>query len=140
MADLRGVSLSDANRTHAQREHVEQLLRFAEYLPPQDRHLLRQVYEHGVPVSHLAQATGIPARSLNNRLKKVLKRVGSPIFRFVAGSSDLIPSQARKTATYVALHGLSLRDVAEKRNISLHRVREHMNMVRVLAKVFVSPR
>ena len=134
----RAVDWAQAGQQQAvrqRREAAERLLTLAEHLPTEDRLLIEQVYRHGLSVAQVAQLTSQPRRRLQRRIAQILRRMRDPLFRFVAGRGELLPRDVRPTARMVVLEGRSLRDVARRRDSSLHYIRQHMRTVRTLAQV-----
>lgn len=121
------------NRIH-QRRHAERILRLATLLPRDEQLLIEQIYRHGTPITDVATLLHIRPRTLSRRLRNILTRLDSDLFRFVATHIDILPAPVRPTARSIALHGHSLRTTARNLGLSLHRVREHMTAVRALAR------
>ncbi|WP_428387549.1 sigma factor-like helix-turn-helix DNA-binding protein [Mucisphaera sp.] len=119
----------------SQRSHAERVLRLAPLLPSDERLLLEQVYRHGLSIADLARLTGLPPRTLQRRIRNIVKRLNSDLFRFVAAQEDILPRTVRPTARRVAIHGRSLRAAARESGLTLHRVREHMRIVQALARL-----
>ncbi|QDU72773.1 hypothetical protein [Mucisphaera calidilacus] len=119
----------------SQRNHADRILARAAYLPRHEQLLLDQIYRHGMTITDTARLLDKPPRTVQRRLRNLLNRLNSDLFAFVATQLDLLPPDVRPTAKSVALHGHSLRKTARQTGISLHRVREHMGVVKALARL-----
>ncbi|MEQ9460957.1 MAG: sigma factor-like helix-turn-helix DNA-binding protein [Phycisphaeraceae bacterium] len=117
------------------RRRAEHVLQRAVLLPKDERMILEEIFRHGSSMAEVAEATGLPVRTLHRRVRTMLARMDSDLFLFVARHEKIIPPAARPTARRVALHGQSLRSVARETGASLHRVREHMRAVHTLANL-----
>ncbi|MEE9211198.1 MAG: hypothetical protein V3U29_00925 [Phycisphaeraceae bacterium] len=124
-----------AERCHRRRDEIEHLLSLAQYLDEPDRLLIHQAYRHGVPMADLARLAGKSPRAVQARLIRLFKLIRQPLFGFVVLHGDLLPPPTRRVAHLVVLHGHSLRRTADMTGQSLHRVRQHMRTVCVLARL-----
>lgn len=125
----------EASRHHGYRGSLEAAMRRAEHLDAVDRLLLEQVFVHGVTITDLARFRGERRERLGRRVASLMRRIGSPMFVYVAGHLDLLPSPARRAADLFYLKGRSLRDIARETGMTLHHVREHIRMVRALSRL-----
>ena len=116
------------------RERAETILAAAEHLPPADRTLIEQVYRHGLSWSQLTDLLGLPRDRVRRRVRKLLKIMDDPLYRFLAGHLDLFDPPVQRTARLVVFAGLSMRRVARLTGASLHTVRAPMHTVRALAR------
>lgn len=124
----------DLRRREARAALIAQLAARADLLPPEDRALLKAVYERGMPVARLAELRGGPAEAgtLRRRLRRLVERVLSPEFEFVARHRAGWSAARRRIATAMVLHGLSQRQAAAALGLSPHVVRRHRDAVRAL--------
>lgn len=113
-------------RRRRRRETSEQLVALFDHLPPQDAALLRAVYVDGKRIRQLAAIVDIPAKSLGTRLQRLIRRVRTPLFSFVAHQSPLWTHDRRRVAQAVVLHGRPLRETCRELQLSLHAVRQHL--------------
>ncbi len=118
------------------RRQVQELIALAEYLPAPDRVLIEHILGNGVPVAKIAKLYQRPPRLLRRRAETIIKRMSNKLFRFVALRHDTLPPEARLTAKYVVLHGMSLRQAAQASGRTLHHIRQHMNSVHATARLF----
>jgi DNA-directed RNA polymerase specialized sigma24 family protein len=111
------------------------ILARAQALAPADRALVEQVYAQGQSLRQIAQASGVPSDRLQRRLLRLLKRMRTPLFTFVASRGELLPREVQATAERVVLQGQSLRETARQTRQSLYRVRQHMQIIRTYQRV-----
>lgn len=124
----------DLRRREARAELIARLATRAELLPPEERALLKAVYERGMPVAKLAALRGAEgdAGALRRRLRRLVVRVLSPEFEFVARHRTGWGAARRRVATAMVLHGLSQRQAAAALGLSAHVVRRHREAVLAL--------
>ncbi len=125
----------DQRRRINLRERVERRLALAEHLPKADRLLLQQVLEKGLPVAQLARLMGRRPQQLRRRIRKLIRHMEQPIYRFMILHADLLSPDTRRTAELVVFGVRSLRQAADELNLSLHQVREHMITVRAIGRL-----
>ncbi|MFA9479654.1 helix-turn-helix domain-containing protein [Phycisphaerales bacterium AB-hyl4] len=130
----RSASEDDRANVLDRRDAAERLLQRAQYLAPHDRLLLEQIYRHGLSVADVARLLNDRPRTLQRRVKRLLTRLNDPLFRFVAGRLEMLPRDMQTTARLVVLEGKALRDTARSTGLTLHRVRQHLDAVRTLAR------
>ena len=119
----------DHQRRTLSRQRAERLLRLAESLPAGDRALLKQVFEHGQSAAEIARLAQQNPQTVRRRVRQLLRRVESPMYRFVAGHLDMLPRELQPTARRHILEGLSLRQTALATGQTLHRVRRHRQSI-----------
>ena len=135
MSDLlQSVPNKVNQRRHIRRTNAARVLRLARKLPAPERLLIEQVYRHGLPVAEVARLTAKPTRSLQRRVANLIQRIRQPLYQFVASRGELLPREVRSTAKYSVLAGLSLRQTSIMTGLSLHRVRQHMNVIEILSR------
>lgn len=127
---------SDQARTNVldRRDAAERLLQRAQHLARPDHLLMEQIYRHGLSIADVARLLNERPRSLQRRVKRLLLRLNDPLFIFVAGRFDVLPREMQATARLVVLEGRPLRDAARITGTTLHRVRQHLDAVRTLAR------
>lgn len=111
---------------------AEGLLDLADHLPSSDRALLRGVYDRGMTPVDLARAVGQRPHTVRQRLQRLVERIGSPGFIFVLRSSRRWPRVRRDVGQLVFLQGCSQRAAATRLGLSLHRVRQEVDHIRLL--------
>jgi DNA-directed RNA polymerase specialized sigma24 family protein len=119
-------------RRKRQREMADSIISRAEYLTGPDRTLVLAVYEDNRRMSDLARMMGIHPRSLRRRVRRLIERMMSPKFAFVASRRDQWASTQRRVATACVLHGLSIRAAADQLKLSHYTVRKHCDIVQTL--------
>jgi hypothetical protein len=121
------------DRSYGSRQaSVEQMLNLAEHISPVDRALLRAVYERGMTAHAFATATRQSHSVVQARLRRIQKRLASPLFRFVLRHQRDWPPLRRAAAQAAILHGQPLRTVASLLGLSLYQVRRELDRVRTL--------
>ena len=128
------ITYDDQKRRTYSRERAERLMRLAEHLPQRDQALLGQVLEHGYSAIQVAQLTGSKPETVRRRIRQLLTRLDSPLYRFVAGRFDLLPRDLQATAKRHVLEGYSLRETAASLGMSLHRIRQHRKSIETLSR------
>jgi len=104
----------------------------AALLPPAERILVETVYREGASAKAVALLRGDSPRKVRRQLKTILQRMLEAKFVFVARERDRWPRQRERVATACVLHGCSLRQSAQRLDVSLHTVRRHMQAVQTL--------
>lgn len=117
------------------RMHVEEIVRVASHLGPRDRALVRAVYERGLPLKAIALINQCSARRLQSRLRRIIRRMRSPLFLLVLREREHWPADRRSIAQAVVLEGRGQRETARELGISLHAVRMEVEHLKALAGV-----
>lgn len=125
---------SDLRRRHA-RALVERLLRLGAALPEAERALIEAVYRDGMTVKQLAVIRGDDPKALRRRVRRLVARVMSAEFRYVAARRSELPRTRARVAELCVLRGMSLRGVAGELGLSLHMVRRHRDAVMAMAEI-----
>lgn len=133
LTEKRTLNLPDLRRRDA-RIHIEQIIGRAAYLPREERALIMAVYQQGQSYAQLADLCGQSARCLRREVKRILQRMASREFAFVAVNMDSWPSTMRRVAQTCVLEGAPVRSASASLQLSLHTVRKHRTMVRFLAE------
>ena len=116
-----------------QRGLVGQLLELASHLAPADRALVEAVYDRGMSPAEFARAVKAQPRSLRMRVSRIVGRLGSPLYRYVVTHRRDWPVERRGVADQIILRGATQRDTAARLGVSLHRVRQELARLRVMA-------
>ena len=119
-------------RRKRRRELVERLVERAELVGPPDRALVLAYYRDGQSAADIARLAGEPVRSLRRRLRRVVQRMLSPRFEFVAAHRHTWTPTRRRVAGACVLEGRTLRDTAERLGLSLHCVRRHHDAIQAM--------
>ena len=123
-------------RRKRQRDLADSILSRAEYLARPDRTLILAVYEDNRRISHLARMMGLHPRSLRRRIRRLIERMMSPKFAFVAARRDQWSATQRRVATACVLHGLSIKAASEQLKLSHYTVRKHCDIVQTLFSAY----
>ncbi len=127
------ASAVDLRRSHS-RVLAEQIVMRSEHLPASERQLLLAVYSQGNKVIDLARLMQQDPRSLRRKIRRLVRRVMTSRFTYVALHKDGWTASRRRVATACVLHGQSLRHAAHELGLSLHAVRRHYDAVRALCE------
>lgn len=119
-------------RRAREREVIERLLLRAECLPRRDEILIRAVLEDGRRVTDVAIAAGVCPRLLRGRVKRLIRRLATPQYAFVATRIGEWTATRRKVADACYLQGLSMADASRQLGMSRHQVRFHRDAVDAL--------
>ncbi|MEM7680950.1 MAG: hypothetical protein AAF288_03245 [Planctomycetota bacterium] len=128
------ATVADVHRRRSRRLAVETLLERAQHLPEPDRMLMHQVYAQGLSIARVAHATGRHPRTLQRHAERLVRRMRSRSFQFIAQHLDLLPRDLQPVARARFLHGLSLRDIARQSRLSLHKVRTRVHTLETLIR------
>ena len=112
------------------REMSERILGRAEYLEPADRALLEQVLERGVPPRQIAVLSGVSTRTVQRRVRNLMRRLTDPRVVCVLGEHRKWDRPTRAVALGVWVRGWTLRQTAARLGLTLHNVRQHVLTVR----------
>ncbi len=126
-------SATDMRRRHG-REAVERITARAQWLENTDRQLIMAVFEDGKRLKDLAALMNVSPRTLRARLRRLVLRVSSELYQFVALHAESWPPNMRRAAEACVFKGLSIKDAAIDLGVSYHNVRRHIDLVRVLAR------
>ena len=127
---------TDLRRRH-RRDMVDRVLAAAAHLPDEDRLLVEAVYRDGRSVVDLATISGAEPRTLRRHIRRLIARVLSPRYAFVAlHAPDWSPTR-RRVASACVLAGRSLRAASADLSLSLHAVRRHHDAVNALYEATV---
>lgn len=119
-------------RRKRRREVVERIVQRAELIAPADRTLVLAYYRDGQSASDIAQLAGEPVRTLRRRLRRIVQRLLSPRFEFVATRIHTWTPTRRRVAGACVLEGRTLRDTSVRLGLSLHSVRRHHDAVQAM--------
>src|SRR4051812_46596708 len=95
---MNGAVGSEETRRLTPRVTAEQLVDLGRHLSLADRALLAAVYERGMKAAELARASGQDASVVARRIKRLVVRLGSPAFRYVARHKEHWPEERRAIA------------------------------------------
>lgn len=128
-----------SNRLDHGRAVVDSILNRCEWLGPGDRQLLRAIYADGHTLASLAPMLRTGERSLRRRVERLLERLNSRRFAFVAVRHERWPQTRRRVAAFMVLQGLSMRETADRMGMSLYGVRRHHEAINALFEASERP-
>jgi hypothetical protein len=128
---------SGGGRLREQRSCIAEMLDDVRHLGGRDRVLVQAVYRRGLTASDFATVTGQDARTIRRQLNRIMRRLRSPLFRFVVRERVHWPPLRREIAEAVVLRGEVQRMVAQRLNVPLHRVRHEIWHVRALSETAI---
>ena len=107
----------------------------SKHLGERDRALVRAVYERGLAIKAVAAITHMPSGRVHRRLRMLVRRLRSPLFRLVLRELPRWPDDRRSIADAFVCQGRSQREIARSLGLSLHRVRTEIEHLKALAGV-----
>ncbi|MEM1211868.1 MAG: hypothetical protein AAGI68_06155 [Planctomycetota bacterium] len=128
----RYMTEADQERRRSKSRSVDRLVEWARYLPPEEQAVVHWVYREGRSVAALARERGVPAGQLQRQLRRVLKRMKHPRYRYTARSLEMFPRHLQVTAKQRFLWGYSLRQMEACRRLSLHKLRVQVTTLETL--------
>ncbi len=134
------ASNADAARRLTRRRQAEAMIQHARHFTPADRHLVTWVYRDGRSVCDYAQQHRITRSVADGRLHRLVARVHSPAFQYIAHHLFTLPRHLRVTARMRFLEGRSLRDIARRRRLSLHALRQQVEVLDRMVQLAVYKR
>lgn len=114
------------------RDLAEEIVARAEHLDPVQRELVRAVFRDGRPAKEIAVLLGAPSRAVRFRLHRIVQRIMTDEYLFVARNIHKWSETRRQVALATFINGLTLRAAAEQLGMSIHAVRRHHQAVIVL--------
>ncbi|TVQ60364.1 MAG: hypothetical protein EA379_08205 [Phycisphaerales bacterium] len=121
-------------RRRRTRRLSETVLARAEHLDAEEASLIRAVYGQGLSVVEVARLRGEPARALRRRVRRIVARLLTGRFAYVARRRSSFTPTRRRVAEACVLRGMSLREASASLGISFHCVRRHMEAVNALSE------
>ncbi len=111
---------------------AERIVIRLEFLPDQERELLRSVFVDHRPMRELAPLVGSSERSLRRRIKRAVSRLLGARFSFVLEHRGAWTPTRRRIATLHYIDGMSVRQTAAKAGLSFHAVRRHRDAIEAI--------
>lgn len=117
---------------NAARSDVDRTLRLAEHLPDHDKAIIRLIYEAGRPIREVGAVMNLAPRKVRERVRRILRRINSDLFRFVLRSRANWSDELRHVARLIVIEGRSNRAATDGTGLSLYTVRQAMTKIRFL--------
>ncbi len=117
----------DLRRTEASYAQDEVSL-WADFLADADRAVLQSVFLHNMQIRSIAAAGKTSADTLRKRIRRLLQRITSADFQFIARHLDVLPPPTKAIAKLCILQGFSISQAAEKLRLAPNYVRQHRRM------------
>jgi DNA-directed RNA polymerase specialized sigma24 family protein len=125
-------------RRSAKRISQERLLARAVELPEPWRSLITAHLANGVPVGELAAVHGCSCRQMRRRLERVKAMLAEPLFVLTLRFGQQLPADLGRLARHYWIETRSMRELAEERGVTLHRIRSELAAARSLLLVELS--
>ena len=113
---------------------AQTLSSYATALPPDDLDLLDRYLVQGIPTRVLATELAVSPRTISRRIRALLARLCSPCYLFYLRHADTLPRKDRTIAYELFCRGSSLRECAERLEITIHRARSTRHRILALAE------
>lgn len=114
------------------RDLYDAVLNRAHFLDPPDQALLEQVLGRGVRPIEVAKVAGFSTRTVQRRVRQLTRRLLDARVEYVLRHYHQWPSPLPQIALAVWARQWTLRQTADRMNLSLHQVRQHVAAVRGL--------
>jgi hypothetical protein len=106
-----------------ERSGRDRLLQNAAHLPPVPRAIITAYHESGLPLHDLAALHGVSCRQMRRRLDRLRETLADPCFLLTVKYAAKLPGNLGELARGYWLDGRVLRELAELRGQTLHRIR-----------------
>ena len=111
---------------------IDVILQHSKHLAPPDRVLIEGVYLRGLSAAELSRALGREPTVVRRRLARIIRRMSTPLFKYVARNSRTWAMERAAIAEAVVLRGLSQRAAATMLGVGIHRVRREIDRISAL--------
>lgn len=130
------ANLTDSGRRTTarslRRDVADRVLDRSEWLDQADRALVAQVIGNGARTGDLARIAGVSPRTIQRRIAKLIDRLLDPEVVHVLREHQRWPAPTRSVALAVWVRGRTLRQAAAELRLSLHQVRQQLQLARGL--------
>ena len=130
------VSVQDASSGLASpseyADRIGLLLARADILNGKDRALVKMYLENGIPFSRIAQVSGVSEVAIARRIHKLMRRLAGGEYINCLRNRQSFSRLEQVIAKDRFLEGLSQQDIANKRQVSVYRVRKTLRKIRNL--------
>ncbi len=124
-------------RHASRRGYADRVLMRADWLDPAERALVVQVLANGVSPADVAAVAGVTRRSVQRRVRAVSQRLISPLATAVLQGQGRWDRTTASAALNVWVRGCTMRETGRRLSLSLHEVRQHLQMARGLIEADV---
>ncbi len=129
----------EADARHAIRRHLaDRALLRIDWLDDDEKTLVRQVIAHGVQPAAVARLTGVRTRTVQHRLQRIVHRLASDAAGIVIRGQGVWEPSVAHVALLVWVRGLTYQQVADRTGLSMHTVRQKVQVARGL--IMADPR
>ena len=101
---------------------------WADFLADPDRAILHSIFLHNVQIRTLAASGRTAADTLRKRIRRLLQRISSIEFQFIARNLAVLPPPTRAIAQLCILQGRSISEAAAELRLAPNYVRQHRRM------------
>lgn len=117
----------DLRRTEASFAQDEVTL-WADFRADTDRAVLHSIFLHNMQIRSIAAAGRTSADTLRKRIRRLLQRITSTEFQFIAKNLAVLPPPTKAIAQLCILQGFSISEAAAKLRLTPNYVRQHRRM------------
>ena len=117
----------DLRRTEVSQAQDEVTL-WSDFLADCDRAVLHSVFLHNMQVRAVAAASRTSPDTLRKRIRRLLQRITSSEFQFIARHIAVLPPPTKAIAQLCILQGFSISEASEKLRLAPNYVRQHRRM------------
>lgn len=101
---------------------------WADFLADTDRAVLHSIFLHNMQIRSIAAAGKTSPDTLRKRIRRLLQRISSTDFQFVAKHLAVLPPPTKAIAQLCILQGFSISQAAQKLRLTPNYVRQHRRM------------
>ena len=117
---IQSIDLRKSDTTQA---HDEVTL-WADFLADTDRAILHSIFLHNIQIRTLAASGQTAADTLRKRIRRLLQRISSIEFQFIARNLAVLPPPTRAIAQLCILQGRSISEAASELRLAPNYVRQ----------------
>ncbi len=114
------------------RELADRVLMRSAWVDPPERELLEQVLGRGVRPESIAAVSGVSTRTIQRRVASLVKRLTHPDVEMVLRRHGRWAPKTSSVALAIWVRKRTLRDTSMELGLSLHEVRQQVQLVRGL--------
>ena len=114
-----------------------QIVAWADFLADPDRLILHAIFLHAQKILSIAALTRTSGDAVRKRMRKLVARIVSPEFQFIAKNLLLLPPPTQAIARMCILQGRPISEVAAELRLTPNYVRQHRRMAVPMLKMIV---